>query len=81
MELTIWLSALAVGALILLLAIGLAGAKALSLGKKLMPFGKQIVNLGESAKKHPEAVKFFTELAKAQQPPVSQPGASKADES
>ena len=81
MELTIWLTALAVGALILLLAIGLAGAKALALGKKLMPFGKQIVNLGESAKKYPEAVKFYTELAKAQQPPVSQAGASKADES
>lgn len=81
MELTIWLAALAVGALILLLAIGLAGAKALSLGKKFMPFGKQIVNLGESAKKYPEAVKFYTELAKAQQPPGSQSGASKADES
>ena len=81
MELSIWLSALAVGALISLLAIGFAGAKALSLGKKLMPFGKHLTKLQDSANKYPEAVKFYSELAKAQQPPAGGPKESKADES
>ena len=81
MELSIWLSALAVGALILLAALGFAGAKALSLGKKLMPFGKHLSKFQDSANKYPEAVKFYSELAKAQQPPAGRPSKSKADES
>ena len=80
MELWIWFSALAAGVVILLSAIAFVLARALSLGKKLKPFAAGVTKFQASAKQYPEALKFYTKLAKPSDGPRGKPDEGKADE-
>ena len=79
MDLWIWLSALTAGVIILLLALLFVGIKAVSLGKRLKPFAEHLAKFNETSKQYPEAVKFYSDLAKSAESPTGKPQDPKAD--
>ena len=72
MELVIWIGALAAGALIILLAIGVLATKSIVLAKKLKPFAKHLARFQQNAERYPEAVKFFSYLSKDEETAAKQ---------
>jgi len=72
MELGIWIGALAAGALIILLAIGVLATKSIVLAKKLKPFAKHLARFQQNAEHYPEAVKFFSDLSKDEETAAKQ---------
>ena len=72
MELVIWIGALAAGALVMLLAIGVLATKSIVLAKKLKPFAKHLARFQQNAEHYPEAVKFFSDLSKDEETAAKQ---------
>jgi hypothetical protein len=69
----IWPVAIASGVVILTLSLVWAASRGVSLGKKLKPFAEHVANFQKSAEQYPEAVKFYSELAKSQEKPAKKP--------
>jgi hypothetical protein len=77
MELWIWISALGLGLLVLLLAFIWLASRGLILAKKLKPFSDHLVKFHKDAKLYPEAVKFYSDLAKSEETPAKKPRGAK----
>ena len=73
MEFWIWLVALGVGMLILILVILRFASRGFKLAKKLKPFAEHIARFQKHAQQYPEALKFYSDLAKAQETPAKKP--------
>jgi hypothetical protein len=71
MELGIWLTALTLSALISLLALFVLAFRTFSLAKKLKPFVEHLKRFKVSAAQYPEAVKLFSDMAKAEREPAT----------
>jgi hypothetical protein len=77
MEPAIWLVALGLSLITLVLALVLLLSRGISLAKKLKPFANRIARFRKDAQLYPEAVRLFTDLAKAQQTPAKKPRSPK----
>jgi hypothetical protein len=73
MEGWIWLAGIATGLLILLLTLVRAVSRGVFLAKKLKPFAQHLVSFKNSADQYPEAVKFYSNLAKSKETPNNKP--------
>jgi hypothetical protein len=73
MELWIWLVAIATGSLVLIVVLAWVGSRGVVLARKLKPFGEQVSKFQKSAEQYPEAVKFYSELAKSLEKPGKKP--------
>jgi hypothetical protein len=65
MELWIWLTALAIGSFVFVLALVWLGSRAFISGKKLKPFADDMARFKKSVDQYPEAVEFYSNLAKS----------------
>ena len=70
MELWIWLAALAAGVLVLLISLIVLASRSIILAKRLKPFMEHLAVFKRSAQQYPEAVKFFSDLAEAEEKPA-----------
>ena len=70
LELLIWLVALGLGLIILILAFARLSISGVKLAKKLGPFTNRIARFQKDAELYPEAVKFYSDLAKTQETPA-----------
>jgi hypothetical protein len=73
MELWIWLSAIGAGLLVLIVLLTWLVSRGVMLAKKLKSFADHLVRFRKDAEQYPEAVKFYTELARAEESPVKKP--------
>ena len=69
----IWLTGIAAGLLILVLTLVWAVSRAIFLAKKLKPFAQHLVSFKNSADQYPEAVEFYSNLAKSKETPNNKP--------
>jgi len=67
-ELWIWLVALGLGLITLILAFVSLTISGVKLAKKLGPFSNRLARFQKDAELYPEAVKFYSDLAKTQGP-------------
>jgi hypothetical protein len=72
-ELWIWLVAIATGSLVLIVVLAWVGSRGVVLARKLKPFGEQVTKFQKSSRQYPEAVKFYSELAKSLEKPDKKP--------
>lgn len=77
MELWIWLAAVGLGLLVLILAVAWAVSRGVILAKKLKPFSDHLAKFNKDAELYPEAVRFYSDLAKSQEAPAKKPLGSK----
>ena len=77
MELMIWLSAIAMGVVVLIAALAFLTVRTVSVAKKLRPFAERIKRFQMDATKYPEAIKFYSDLSKGQNPPAKDSGKPK----
>jgi hypothetical protein len=77
MELWIWLTAIGSGLLVLILALAWLVSRGVVLAKKLKPFADHVVRFRKDAEQYPEAVKFYAELARAEDTPAKKPRKAK----
>lgn len=73
MELWIWLIAMGLGLTILILALTRLNISGAKLAKKLNPFANHIARFQKDTVLYPEAVKFYSDLAKTQETPAKKP--------
>ncbi len=73
MELWIWLVAIGLGLVTLILAFARLSVSGLKLAKKLNPFANRVARFQKDTELYPEAVKFYSDLAKTQQTPAKKP--------
>lgn len=73
MELWIWLIAMGLGLIILILALTRLTISGAKLAKKLNPFANHLARFQKDAELYPEAVKFYSDLAKTQETPAKKP--------
>jgi hypothetical protein len=73
MEGWIWLAGIATGLLILLLTLVRAVSRGVFLAKKLKPFAQHLEGFKNAAERYPEAVKFYSNLAKSKETPANKP--------
>ena len=73
MELWIWLVAMGLGLIILILALTRLTKSGAKLAKKLDPFANHIARFQKDSVLYPEAVKFYSDLAKTQETPAKKP--------
>lgn len=77
MEIMIWLSAIAFGVVVLIAVLVFLTVRTVSVARKLRPFAERIKRFQIDATKYPEAIKFFSDLSKGQNPPAKDSGKSK----
>lgn len=77
MELWIWLVAIGLGLVTLILAFARLSVSGLKLAKKLNPFANRVARFQKDTELYPEAVKFYSDLAKTQQTPAKKPRSPK----
>lgn len=73
MELWIWLVAIGLGLATLILAFARLSISGVKLAKKLNPFANRVARFQKDTELYPEAVKFYSDLAKTQQTPAKKP--------
>jgi hypothetical protein len=77
LELWIWLVAIGLGLVTLLLAFARLSISGVKLARKLNPFANRIARFQKDAEIYPEAVKFYSDLAKTQETPAKRPRSPK----
>lgn len=77
MELWIWLGAIGVSVVILVLVLVWLASRGVILAKKLSPFADHLARLKKQAQQYPDAVKFYSDLAKTQETAGKKPRNSK----
>ena len=77
MELWIWLVAIGLGLVTLILAFARLSVSGLKLAKKLNPFANRVARFQKDTELYPEALKFYSDLAKTQQTPAKKPRSPK----
>ena len=77
MELWIWLVAIGLGLVTMILAFARLSVSGLKLAKKLNPFANRVARFQKDTELYPEAVKFYSDLAKTQQTPAKKPRSPK----
>ena len=77
MELWIWLVAIGLGLATLILAFARLSISGVKLAKKLNPFANRVARFQKDTELYPEAVKFYSDLAKTQQTPAKKPRSPK----
>ena len=77
MELWIWLVAIGLGLVTLILAFARLSVSGLKLAKKLNPFANRVARFQKDTELYPEAVKFYSDLARTQQTPAKKPRSPK----
>jgi hypothetical protein len=77
LELWIWLVAIGLGLVTLILAFARLSISGVKLAKKLGPFTNRIARFQKDAELYPEAVKFYSDLAKTQETPAKKPRSPK----
>ena len=70
LELLIWLVALGLGLIILILAFARLSISGVKLARRLNPFANHLARFQKDAELYPEAVKFYSDLAKTQETPA-----------
>ncbi|GEM_PF-1952931 len=80
MELWIWLVALGLGLITLIIAFARLSISGVKLAKKLGPFANRFARFQKDAERYPEAVKFYSDLAKTQEKSAKKPRTPKANE-
>jgi hypothetical protein len=73
LELWIWLFAIGLGLVTLILAFARLSISGVRLARKLNPFANRIARFQKDAELYPEAVKFYSDLAKTQETPAKKP--------
>jgi hypothetical protein len=73
LELWIWLAAIGLGLVTLILAFARLSISGVRLARKLNPFANRIARFQKDAELYPEAVKFYSDLAKTQETPAKKP--------
>jgi hypothetical protein len=69
-ELWIWLGALGLGFLALVFALARLTRSSIRLAKKLKPFTDRLARFQSDTELYPEAIKFYSDLAKTQESPA-----------
>ena len=77
MELWIWLVAIGLGLIILILAFARLSVSGLKLAKKLNPFANRVARFQKDTELYPEAVKFYSDLAKTEETTAKKPRSPK----
>ena len=77
MELWIWLVAIGLGLVTMILAFARLSVSGLKLAKKLNPFANRVARFQKDTELYPEAVKFYSDLAKTRQTPAKKPRSPK----
>ena len=77
MELWIWLVAIGLGLATLILAFARLSISGVKLAKKLNPFANRVARFQKDTELYPEAVKFYSDLARTQQTPAKKPRSPK----
>ena len=70
MELWIWLVAIGLGLGTLILAFARLSISGVKLARRLNPFANNLARFQKDAELYPEAVKFYSDLAKTQETPA-----------
>ena len=70
MELWIWLVAIGLGLVTLILAFARLSISGVKLARRLNPFANNLARFQKDAELYPEAVKFYSDLAKTQETPA-----------
>ena len=73
MELWIWLFAIGLGLVTLILAFARLSISGVKLARRLNPFANRMARFQKDAELYPEAVKFYSDLAKTQETPAKKP--------
>ena len=69
MELWIWVAAIGLGLLIMVFSIVWLGSRGVKVARKLKPFAEHWARFQKQAELYPEAVKFYSDLAKSPETP------------
>jgi hypothetical protein len=77
LELWIWLVAIGLGLVTLILAFGRLSISGVKLARRLNPFANHLARFQKDAELYPEAVKFYSDLAKTQETPAKKPRSPK----
>lgn len=77
LELLIWLVALGLGLIVLILAFARLSISGVKLARRLNPFANHLARFQKDAELYPEAVKFYSDLAKTQETPAKKPRSPK----
>ena len=80
MELWIWLVAIGLGLVTLILAFARLSISGVKLARRVNPFANRIARFQKDAELYPEAVKFYSDLAKTQETSAKKPRTPKANE-
>lgn len=80
MELWIWLVAIGLGLVTLILAFARLSLSGVKLARRLNPFANRLARFQKDAELYPEAVKFYSDLAKTQETPPRSLEVPKANE-
>ena len=77
MELWIWLVAIGLGFVTLIIAFARLSLSGVKLARRLNPFANHLARFQKDAELYPEAVKFYSDLAKTQETPAKKPRSPK----
>jgi hypothetical protein len=77
LELWIWLVAIGLGLVTLILAFARLSTSGVKLARRLNPFANHLARFQKDAELYPEAVKFYSDLAKTQETPAKKPRSPK----
>jgi hypothetical protein len=77
LELWIWLVAIGLGLVTLILAFARLSLSGVKLARRLNPFANHLARFQKDAELYPEAVKFYSDLAKTQETPAKKPRSPK----
>jgi hypothetical protein len=77
LELWIWLVAIGLGLVTLILAFARLSISGVKLARRVNPFANRIARFQKDAELYPEAVKFYSDLAKPQETPAKKPRSPK----
>ncbi len=77
MELWIWLVAIGLGFVTLIIAFARLSLSGVKLARRLNPFANHLARFQKDAELYPEAVKFYSDMAKTQETPAKKPRSPK----
>jgi hypothetical protein len=80
LELWIWLVAIGLGLITLIIAFARLSISGVKLARRVNPFANRIARFQKDAELYPEAVKFYSDLAKTQETSAKKPRTPKANE-
>jgi hypothetical protein len=77
LELWIWLVAIGLSLITLILAFARLSISGVKLARRLNPFANRLARFQKDAELYPEAVKFYSDLAKTQETQAKKPRSPK----